>query len=64
MSTWQPKIGRHINYRDATGRWRTGTITAVVDPTHVTFRMGHYGVTKTNIAKLVAHSDTNVWKSF
>lgn len=60
---YTPKIGRHVNYIESSGKLRVGTITAVTSNTVVNLRIGHGGETRTAVAKQTAANQTNVWRN-
>lgn len=71
MSTWQPKIGRHVQFAKSTPsrtgitnnkRWIPAVITNVDSPTQLDLRLQHYG-TALNVPKQTAENQITVWKN-
>jgi hypothetical protein len=38
---WSPKVGRHVRYKTAAGKWKPCVITNVDSPTQLDLRIGH-----------------------
>jgi hypothetical protein len=38
---WSAKVGRHVRYKTAAGRWKPGVITTVTSQTLLNLRIGH-----------------------
>lgn len=64
MSSWQPKVGRHVNYYGTNRRPRPATITNVDSSTQLDLRVGHSGEVYLNVPKETGtpySSQTGVW---